>query len=209
VRGLRLRTPCLRRGMELSNDALAPGVYQSERGPLSAARTVVPNMRKFLSYAIVTSALVLISAPLEAQQTRPQPGHESRSLRHAHDGPVQRLLDHRAELGLTPEQVTRLEVIDRQMDDANRPLIQQLTQIRRQLPRGRELTAEEREKHRSQLRSAEILLKRIEENNMICMRQVGEILTDNQKSQLRVLLERERRTDGDRDSNRSSGAGGS
>jgi hypothetical protein len=162
-------------------------------------------MKQRFQYMLVAIAM-LIAVPLPAQQSPQHPGSESGRQARSHEGPVQRLLVQRTALGLSADQVTRLEAIDRQMDETNRPLIQQLMQIRRQLPnrRGREFTAEQRQTYRPQLQAADSLLRKIEENNMIGMRQVGQILTPDQKARVRVLLDRDRRTDGDHDG-RSSG----
>ena len=166
-------------------------------------------MHKAFRYILLLLGLVLIPLQLEAQQ-QGKPGQVSGRDRffRIDPGPVQFLLRNRAELQLSAEQVVKLQEIDRQMEEMNRPYVSQLVDMRRQLPRltrGREPTPEQREAFKSQMRAAEPLLKKIHENNAGSMRQLGDVLSEEQKQKIPVLLANERRLDGRRD---QSGRGG-
>ncbi|MBW3629093.1 MAG: hypothetical protein KY464_07315 [Gemmatimonadetes bacterium] len=164
-------------------------------------------MHKAFRYILLLLGLMLFPMQLDAQEQE-KPGHSmsGRGRFYRIDrGPVQFLLRNRAELRLTAEQVVKLQEIDRQMEEKNQPYVTQLVQMRRQLPqlpRGREPTAEQREAFEAQMRAAEPLLKKIHENNAVSMRQVGDVLSEDQKQRIPVLLANERRLDGRRDQSR-------
>jgi Spy/CpxP family protein refolding chaperone len=163
-------------------------------------------MHKHVAYILLMLGLALAPLPLAGQQPSPQPQKEQSSGRArffgpVDPGPVQFLLRNRAELRLTAEQVSKLQEIDRQMEEKNQPYVAQLVQMRRQLsppPRGREPTPEQRQAFEAQMRAAEPLLKKIRENNFASMRQVGDVLSEEQKAKIPVLLANERKDDGGR-----------
>jgi Spy/CpxP family protein refolding chaperone len=160
-------------------------------------------------FLYIFGLLGLLLAPLSSAAQAPQAGRGppagDRRFDRDRKGPVEMLLRNRAELKLSTDQVTKLQEIDRQMEAKNEPYVTQLVQMRRQLPpppRGREPTTEEKEAFRVQMKAAEPLMKRIRDNNYACMRQVGEILTDDQKAKISTLLEQERKRDAARDTHR-------
>jgi len=106
-------------------------------------------------------------------------------------GPITILLGLEEELGLTPEQVTRLKEIDVRMDGVNQPLVDRLMEIRSRIhelgPR-REMTPEERALFDSYVAEARPLMREISENNEAAMKEVGEILTREQKDTIARLL---------------------
>jgi hypothetical protein len=154
--------------------------------------------------------LLLAPRPAAAQQqpgTQGQQQTRERFFRADDPGPVQFLLRNRAELKLTAEQVVQLQEIDRQMEALNQPYVAQLVQMRRQLPnlrRGQEPTPEQRQAFEAQMKAAHPLLKKIQENNVISMRQVGDVLSEDQKAKIPVLLANERKLNGGRDGRRGS-----
>ena len=178
----------------------------------SAARTAAPTtavttpMYKAFRYLWVVLALALAPLPLAGQQSSQAPGAERNTRREIFDdmdGPVEFLLRNRVVLSLNTDQVTRLQEIDRQMTERNRPYVMQLLQIRRQIPRRAresEMTPQQVEAYRAQLRAAQPLLERIRENNHVAMMDVGKVLTEPQKTRLREILSAERKDDGGRDS---------
>ena len=177
-------------------------------GQTTAVRT---PMYKALRYLWVGLALVLAPLALEGQQTAPGPKpmgpDPRREIFSDMDGPVQFLLRNRVVLSLTTDQVTRLQEIDREMEERNRPFVMQLLQIRRQIPRRvreSQMTPAQLEAYRAQLRAAQPLLEQIRENNHVAMRGVGNVLTEPQKTRLREILSAERDDDGGRDSRRRS-----
>ena len=187
-------------------------MYTLSTAARMAAQTtaVTEPMYKALRYLWVVLALVLAPLPLVGQQQPGTPAVDPRTRREIFDdmdGPVQFLLRNRVVLSLTTDQVTRLQEIDRQMDERNRPYVMQLLQIRRQIPRRAresEMTPQQLEAYRAQLRAAQPLLERIRANNHVAMKDVGSVLTDPQKTRLREILSAERNDDGGRDPRRRS-----
>jgi hypothetical protein len=170
-------------------------------------------------FGVILFLLGLVLAPLTgaAQQPSRSPGPpqgsqstRDRFFRADDPGPVQFLLRNRAELRLTAEQVVKLQEIDRQMEESNQPYVAQLVQMRRQLSRprrGQEPSPEQRQAFEAQMRAAEPLLKKIQENNMTSMRRVREVLSDDQKAKIPVLIENEKRAGDDRDPRRRGNGG--
>ena len=160
-------------------------------------------MLKGTTYIFVLFALLLTPLAGEAQQQaqpRSGPPQDVRRFDPRDTGPVALLLRNRAELKLTADQVTRLQEIDTQVELKNRPFVTQLVEMRRTLPRpqrGREPTPEQREAFEAQIRAAEPLMKSIDENWKTAMRQVGQILTEEQKAKIHALVVNERKS-GDR-----------
>jgi hypothetical protein len=169
-------------------------------------------------FGVILLLLGLVLAPLTAaaqQPSRsqgPQQGPQSSRDRFFRDdpGPVQFLLRNRAELRLTAEQVVKLQEIDRQMEERNQPYVTELVRMRRQLTRprrGQEPTPEQRQAFEAQMRAAEPLLKKIQENNMASMGRVREVLSDEQKAKIPVLIANEKRAGEDRDPRRRGNGG--
>ncbi|HET8655596.1 MAG TPA: Spy/CpxP family protein refolding chaperone [Longimicrobiaceae bacterium] len=143
--------------------------------------------------------LLLGAAPparAAAQSSAPavEPQHAPRH------GPVQRLLRDRDRLGLTDDQVARLQEIDRAMEEQNRPFVAQLLELRRELkvqpwfPRPpEEMTAEQRAFAHEHFERARPLLQKIRENNRAAMTRVGQVLTGAQRAQLREMLHERRK----------------
>lgn len=143
---------------------------------------------------------LLCAAPVAAQE-QPQeqalpPAHAEHGRRFER-GPVEVLLRHRDQLGLTDAQVARLQALDARMEERNRPLVERLLEMRRahrgeRRDRERPLTEEERREMRRRKEQARPLMREIRQNNREAMSQVGEILTEEQKTRLREII-RERR----------------
>jgi len=128
--------------------------------------------------------LMLVPAALPAQGGRDSDG----------DDPVEVLLDIRRELDLSREQVDSLRAIQRRLESANRPFIQRLMAIQRQVRsefvgvssdsggRNRQPTA-------AQLAAAREPLEKIQENNLAAMEEVNILLTPEQKRRAATLLQ--------------------
>ena len=85
----------------------------------------------------------------------------------------------------------------------------QLGEMRRQLTRpqrGQEPTPEQRQAFEAQMRAAEPLMKSIGDNWMTAMRQVGQILTEEQKAKIPAIVANERKLRGWRDGRRDGNA---
>ncbi len=130
----------------------------------------------------------------------------SGQARSSEPGPVGTLLDLRETLALSSQQISRLEQIDAEMDEQNRPLVRQLAEIRRQIralgPRS-ERTDEQRARFEAFVDEARPLMRQIEENNRAAMKRVGRVLTKAQKAQVKELI----RDRGDRRGNDDSRRG--
>jgi hypothetical protein len=150
-------------------------------------------------YRIATLALALMlgtGTMLEGQ---------TRNTRNADLGPIDMLLNVRSEIGLTPDQIVRLERIDARMDAMNRPLVDRLGEIRKRTrslgPRA-EHNTEQRAQYESLMTEARPIMREISRNNRTAMEQVGEVLTDGQRARvadmIRERVERERSRSGTR-----------
>lgn len=137
--------------------------------------------------------------PLAAQDDR-------RADRPPLPGPVEVLLTNRTQLGLTAAQVARLEQIEREMEEANRAPVMRLIELRREGravrgPRGSregELTDAQRQALGKLMEEARPLLAQIRVSNRAAMGKVGAVLTPEQKTQLRGLIQARANRDGGR-----------
>ena len=145
-------------------------------------------MRLIGSIALA-ACLAAATGTLEAQQTgAPHPGRRM---------PFERLLERRAELGLSAEQVSRLEGIRDRLQAQNQPLIQQIQAARREagLPerggaRGGErprLTDEQRRAARAMRDRVRPLGRQLRDNARAAMLEAQQVLTDAQREQLRRI----------------------
>lgn len=149
------------------------------------------HVRKF----ILVLALLLAPAPLVAQE-RPHPeGHPRPMLAEAMErrGPLAALLRDREALGLTPAQVTQIEAIQQRLLERNRPLVEQLLRLRQSAgdpPRVRpqEMTPEQRQAWERRVEQARPIMRQIHENNRQAMQEVGTVLTEQQKQQIRERI---------------------
>ena len=138
--------------------------------------------------------LLAIPRPMDAQTGDPadpfSPGANS---------PVQMLLDHRDEMGLTARQVARLEVIQGRVEERNRPLVQRFLEMRRRWERQRPadwqtLTPARRrqiqERFQSGIREeSRALREQVQANHRAAMLEVRALLTIAQRQRLRTLLQ--------------------
>lgn len=152
-------------------------------------------MRNTLYILFFGLGLAALPAQLSAQGESPRPPRSERGSpeMHAHRSPVEMLLRRRAELELSDDQVARLQAIDQRMEERNRPHVQKLVAMRRALPaelRGshREMTDAQKAEFRERMKEARPLMEQIHESNRSAMREVGEVLTADQKSRVRTIL---------------------
>lgn len=162
----------------------------------------------------IVLALLLVGAPMQLNaQKDGHPGHRSGAFSKAHQRPVQMLLQHRERLQLTPEQVTRLQEIDQQSVERNRPYVQRLVEKHREVKatfRAQPgLTREER--HAIVRRSMEEIqpfAEKLRENDRLTMTEVRTVLTREQRSLLRRVIRNGQKRDGKPgDPDRSRGRG--
>lgn len=114
-------------------------------------------------------------------------------------GPIQTLLEHREEIGLTAEQVSGLRAVQGRVSERNRPLVQRFLEIRRRwererpanwrsLPPARRRQIQERFQGRIRAESR-ALEEQVQTNHRAAMLEVRAMLTRAQRQKLRSFLE--------------------
>ncbi len=127
--------------------------------------------------------LLGLSSAAEAQDRQERKGPES--------GPIATLIHMRAELRLSDQQVTQLEQLDERTEELNKPFVARLHELRRRaraLGHYSDLSPEARAQFDAYMEEGQPFLKSIHENNMAAMREVGRILSNDQKEKMRELL---------------------
>lgn len=156
-------------------------------------------MKRFYGLALVA---VIAAAPvsLEAQTPRAPQGQEQAG-RGQRPAPISRILEQRAALGLSAEQVSRLEAIQQRLQQQNAPLIEQLRASGAWQERGQngERGQQRGPGARGERQIPEELrpvMQQLRENNRTAMQQVQEVLTAEQRARLRELMQQHRRGEG-------------
>ena len=149
---------------------------------------------------VALAAAALLAGPAAAQQGQGRgqgqdvrgewagPGSRARN-------PVSMLLQRREDLGLTAEQVTRLEAIQTRVERENAPRIQQLRAVLGDRD-PRELTTEERAELRERMRALDPVRDEIRQTNRAAMDEARAILTDEQQTRIRQVMRRRPGPDG-------------
>ena len=151
--------------------------------------------------AVTTTSAQSGQDPAGGSSDRSGQENSQRRRRGAEAGAVPKLLRHRADLGLTDDQVRQLQEIDRTMQDRNRPYVEQLLRIRHEMQvrpgvEPRDMTESERKEFQSHVEQARPLWEQISKNNHAAMREVGDVLNAEQKAQLREMLRKPREKNG-------------
>jgi hypothetical protein len=142
-----------------------------------------------LGMAVALAAMVAV--PLEAQQVRSGPPDQG--------DPLELLLGIGRELHLTPEQVATMRAIQTRLEAANRPHVERLVQIQREIRSEYVPVSSSRPGSRTsmpseaQMELARVPMERIQANNLAAMVEVNELLTDDQKRTAAELLQIRRR----------------
>lgn len=153
------------------------------------------------SLLIPFAALALSALPLAAQGGV-QPNDPGDAVEQREQRPFDALMDARAELGLSDQQVSRLQAIAARLEETNRPYREQLVrewqavreQRRQELLR---MTPEERRAELQRVReqgppplpeSLRPLAQRIRANIAGAMREAGTVLTPAQKARAREMI---------------------
>lgn len=137
--------------------------------------------------------VLLVALPADAEAQRGH-GEPHRGL----NGAVEKLIEHRQELGMTDAQLARVQEIKDTADARKQPLWQQIMAIRRELKERREAEPNmaEAEKQALLRRSGEQienLLNQVRAIDHAAMREVGDVLTDAQKEKIREMVSRDQR----------------
>ncbi|HET9982820.1 MAG TPA: Spy/CpxP family protein refolding chaperone [Longimicrobiales bacterium] len=104
--------------------------------------------------------------------------------------PVAMILEHKADLSLTDQQVTKLQDIQKKLEEKNKPLREQM-QKETNGASFRDLTDEQREKLRP-------VFEDLRENSRKAMDEVREVLTPEQQKKMRDLMPMRRGPRGER-----------
>jgi len=137
------------------------------------------------------SRILLLLATLVAFAGEPLQAQERHGAA-PDDGPVAFLLEHRYQLRLSAEQVTKLEEIHSGLESLNRPLMARVGVIRgemRALGPREELSAEQLARFESRVGEVRSIMERMQKNNWSAMEDVGHVLTHRQKRRLATLIE--------------------
>ena len=146
-------------------------------------------MRRMRVGALALVAM-MVAAPLAAQGRGP--ARDARPDRRGPAGnPLERVLEHRAELGLSAAQVERLTEIRSRAEAEAAPIAERLEEARgdRDL---RDLSREERAAFRQRMEALRPEMERLREIRRSAFDQASEVLTDAQKEKLRELMPRRR-----------------
>lgn len=149
--------------------------------------------------------LMTVPLAIEAQQVQAGPdravearGDQQRQAQHAGVG---MLLRHRAELGLTDVQISRLEAIAKELESRNRPLLRQLRAAgipvhgNGHVPdKGRKLSKAEEEDLRKRLEAHRPILHQLRANTRAAMTQAAGVLTSKQIDRLREITDEQQRS---------------
>lgn len=133
-------------------------------------------MKRFYGIALLAA---IAAAPVALEAQTPQPGQEQ-VTRPSGQAPLARVLQHRAELGLTTDQVTRLEGIQQRLQAQNAPLLEQLRasgagqRAEGAARERRQLTPEQREQMRERMQNMTEEERRALREQMRQRRQQGE-----------------------------------
>jgi hypothetical protein len=134
-------------------------------------------MKRIFGFALM--GLMAAAPPVADAQRAPQ-GQE-RAMRTPGQMPLARMMERQAELGLTAEQVARLESIQTRLQQQNAPLMAQVREARTGAAREQRAARQVPE----ELRPA---MQQIRQNNRAAMEEVRAVLSDEQRTKLRETM---------------------
>lgn len=163
-------------------------------------------MRMIRSMALIALAMAAPVA-LSAQDAAPRHGahgeHHRAGPRAGRMDPFARLLEKRQELGLTAEQVSRIEAIRSRLQARNQPLVERMQAARREagVPERREARGGERPRPTEEQRTAmrqlrdriRPLAEQVRTNTRAAMEEARAVLTEQQQAQVREWHQEHRR----------------
>jgi Spy/CpxP family protein refolding chaperone len=150
---------------------------------------------------LLAGALLAVSAPaLAAQQGggygQPRGGQEQHGQRGERGqrgmrSPVQALVEHRGDLGLSDDQVGRLRQIDTDLQRRTEPLRQQLEQYRGNFQRGQDgqqPSEQDRDAMRQRMEQARPVFEQLRKANQDAMQRALAVLTPEQRETAKSLM---------------------
>jgi hypothetical protein len=154
---------------------------------ISICRSIEVGMRTLWLWLCV--ALLAMPATATAQHQRAQP---SRGVK----GAVEKLFEHRVELGLSTDQLFRLQEITDQAEQQNRPIQQQMMTVWREWKSRKGepamVDADREALHQRTVAEVRRLQEQIQRNEHAAMGEVGKVLTPEQKTMVRQMVDRSR-----------------
>jgi hypothetical protein len=157
-------------------------------------------MRRIATAMTIAAGLAVMAAPAVAQvgtDARERPAFQGRGMMAGPgiraQNPGALLLERRAELGLTADQVRQIEAIQARVQQQNAARIEQLRAAHADRPERnfRDMSAEERQQLRAQMRERmeelQPLRQALRETNRAAGQELHALLTDAQREQLRTL----------------------
>ena len=128
--------------------------------------------------AIAVIALMLLPAAVSAQRPNRDRAQRQDNLRNV----VEIVIEKKADLTLNDEQVTKLTALAKQLEEKNKPTVEQIQKLRDNGARPRDMNEEQRE-------SMKKAMATIQENRKAALEDVRGVLNDEQKKKLKALLE--------------------
>lgn len=142
---------------------------------------------------LMTAGLPAVAAGQTARQTAGQPVPGEAEMRAT---PLERLLEDREVLGLTPAQVERIEEIQSRVAARNAPLVQRLVVLRTAWHSERAALRQAGRQHSPRLQQlrmrSEPVLRQIQANNRMAMGAANQVLTMEQRQLLRERIQARR-----------------
>lgn len=157
-------------------------------------------MRRITLGALAVAAISAVAAPAALTAQTPTPPRHERGAMMRSGAAVDRIIEKRAELGLTDAQVTQLREIGTRLEEQNRPLIAQLQAARPERPQlTPEQRAQMRERRAAMMDSVRQLTpeqrRQMRERRSAMMDSVRR-MTPEQRTQMRERMQ-QRRAEGD------------
>jgi hypothetical protein len=132
-------------------------------------------MRKYASALILLLLPTVVLAQGEGRRGRR--GGPSEMQRNV----VQMIIEHKADLALSAEQVAQLEPIARKLDDENKPVVEELQKFRAAVQNPRTMSEQEREQVRTHM-------AKLRAHRESALTQVAAVLSADQQTKLRTLV---------------------
>jgi hypothetical protein len=140
-----------------------------------------------LTWLLIFVALLMLPASATAQHQRSE---RSGGLK----GAIEKLYENREQLGLSADQLTRLQAIKDSSDAKNGPTVQRIMAVRRELKARQAAQPDMPEEQKSELMSQSMteirrLMDQIRYNEHAAIRKVGKVLTEEQWRMVVQIIE--------------------
>jgi hypothetical protein len=132
-------------------------------------------MRKY-----ATTLVLLLLPTVALAQGEGRPGRREHAGKRGNV--IQMMIEHKADLALTAEQIAKLEPIGKKLEEQNKPVVEEMQKIRG-TTNVRELSQEQREQMRAQM-------GKLREHRKAAMTEANTILTQEQQTKLRDMMQK-------------------